>query len=77
MGLFDTIILKCPNCKGILEFQSKGGECILKEYNEKNVSWNVMLAVNGKVIKCENCLKNIKLIIKNLPKKPQIRLQVK
>ena len=74
--MFDKIFLKCPNCKGTLEFQSKGGECMLDEYEERNVSWNVILPVNGEIAKCPKCSKNIKLKISNLPLKPKIRLQI-
>ena len=76
MGMFDRILLKCPNCEETLEFQSKGGECILKKYNEKNVPWDVALLVNGEIVKCPKCSKNIKLKISNLPLKPKIRLQI-
>lgn len=32
MGMFDTVFMNCPMCKERLEVQSKGGECILAEY---------------------------------------------
>jgi len=35
MGLFDIIFVKCPSCEEILEFQSKGGECVLEKYTKK------------------------------------------
>ena len=74
--MFDKIFLKCPNCKGTLEFQSKGGECMLDEYEEGNVSWDVILPVNGEIVRCLKCLKNIRLKIVNLPPKPKIKLEV-
>jgi len=76
MGMFDRIILKCPNCNGFIEFQSKGGECILNEYTLKNVPWNVILSINKELVKCPKCSKNIKLEITNLPKKPIIKLEL-
>jgi len=76
MGMFDRIFVKCPNCKEILEFQSKGGECMLDKFTEKNVPWNVILPVDGEVVKCPKCSKNIKLKIENLPRRPKIKLHV-
>ena len=76
MGMFDRILLKCSNCEETLEFQSKGGECILKKYNGKNVPWDVALSVNEKIVKCPKCSKNIKLKISNLPLKPKIKLYI-
>jgi phage FluMu protein Com len=76
MGMFDRILLECPNCKETLEFQSKGGECLLIEYNKGNIPWEVSLPINGEIVKCPKCSKNIKLIIENLPSKPEIKLQI-
>ena len=76
MGMFDRVFLKCPNCKETLEFQSKGGECILNQYTEKNVSWDVALSINGEIVKCPKCSKNIKLKIENLPLKPRLKSRV-
>ena len=76
MGLFDIIFVKCPSCEEILEFQSKGGECVLEKYTEKNVPWEVVLPVVGNIIKCPKCSKKIKLKIENLPQRPKIKLQI-
>jgi len=76
MGMFDKILIKCPNCKETLEFQSKGGECVLDKFTWKNVPWDVILPVSGEIIKCPKCLKNIKLKVENLPRRPKIKLSV-
>ena len=76
MGLFDIIFVKCPNCRETLEFQSKGGDCSLTRYTEKNVPWDVILSINGEITKCQKCFKNIELKVENLPTKPKIKLQV-
>ena len=31
MGMFDSLIVKCPNCNEQVEFQSKAGGCNLYE----------------------------------------------
>lgn len=30
MGMFDTIVIECPNCGNEIECQSKSGDCTLK-----------------------------------------------
>jgi RNase P subunit RPR2 len=30
MGMFDTVLVPCPNCGKKEEFQSKSGDCILQ-----------------------------------------------
>ncbi len=74
--MFDKLLLKCPNCMKAIEFQSKGGKCILDSYSEKNVPWNFLLSINGEIVKCSKCLKNVGLKIVNLPLKPEIKLHI-
>ncbi len=31
MSMFDTVLVKCPKCHSIIEFQSKAGSCELKD----------------------------------------------
>ena len=31
--MFDSVIIKCPNCSEYVEFQSKAGDCTLSRYN--------------------------------------------
>jgi len=33
MGMFDSLIVKCPDCGEEVEFQSKAGECMLACYS--------------------------------------------
>lgn len=42
MGMFDSLIVCCPICGENVEFQSKGGECILAQYNIVNVPPEVL-----------------------------------
>ncbi len=34
MGMFDSVFVTCPDCGSEIEFQSKGGECLLREYTD-------------------------------------------
>lgn len=33
MGMYDTVRAECPNCKKKVEFQSKEGDCVLRDYD--------------------------------------------
>jgi len=46
MGVFDTVIVACPNCGKIHDFQSKGGYCLLNVYNLEDCPDDVMMDVN-------------------------------
>jgi len=46
MGVYDTILVKCPNCGAEHEFQSKSGYCILGVYDLSNCPDDVMIDVN-------------------------------
>ena len=55
MGMFDSLIVKCPECKSPVEFQSKAGECMLAEYSVNNVPDEIALDLKDEVSQCENC----------------------
>jgi hypothetical protein len=46
MGVFDTVWVKCPNCGAENEFQSKSGECSLRNYDLGNCPEDVLQNVN-------------------------------
>jgi len=57
MGCYDTIWIKCPRCGTQNGFQSKGGECMLRNYDESD---DIPLDVLGDVnrhspIECQHC----------------------
>jgi hypothetical protein len=46
MGMYDSVIVKCPRCGAKHEFQSKSGKCYLSVYTLKNCPDDVMANVN-------------------------------
>lgn len=46
MGMFDTILARCPECGEVNEFQSKGGECFLEQYDLSNCPEDVLSDAN-------------------------------
>lgn len=56
MGLFDSVMLPCPDCGIRNEFQSKGGACELETYDETNAPADVMTDINRhSPVKCTQC----------------------
>ena len=46
MGMYDTVMVKCPKCDAEHEFQSKSGECLLEVYTLEDCPDDVMANVN-------------------------------
>lgn len=46
MGCYDIVMVPCPNCKELSDFQSKGGDCTMSEYTLKNAPADVLMDVN-------------------------------
>lgn len=55
MGSFDTIYMYCPSCGTQLEFQSKSGDCHLREYRQHDVPTTVSVGADSDVQACPNC----------------------
>jgi hypothetical protein len=54
MGMFDSLYITCK-CGNQIEFQSKAGPCILKEYNQFDVDPAVAGDLNGTSEQCQKC----------------------
>lgn len=46
MGMYDTILVKCPSCGEEHHFQSKSGECLLSYYELEECPEDVMWDAN-------------------------------
>lgn len=55
MGMYDSIIFSCPNCKTIIEEQSKAGNCELNRYSPNEVPWDIANDVIDSEVWCHNC----------------------
>jgi hypothetical protein len=60
MGLFDSVIVKCPRCGADCEFQSKSGDCVLRRYNVDDVPMRIAADIDGEDFSC-NCGLRFKL----------------
>jgi len=56
MGMFDTVIVKCPKCNEINYVQTKTGECMLSNYQWETLE-NPIIAngVTGEIVNCTKC----------------------
>ena len=55
MGMFDSVMVPCPNCGTTNEFQSKGGDCVLATYSLEDAPFNVLSDVNRWPVSCRRC----------------------
>lgn len=56
MGMFDTVLVDCPECGKEYGFQSKSGECLMRTYTLSNCPADVMMNVNRHApVKCGKC----------------------
>lgn len=46
MGCYDVVLVECPNCGELHEFQSKSGECLLYNYDLEDCPDDVLQDVN-------------------------------
>ena len=53
MGCFDTVYIKCPECKKKTAIQTKAGECELRNYSYQQVPLAIAEELSGTKIKCE------------------------
>jgi phage FluMu protein Com len=69
MEMYDTVIVNCPKCGAVHEFQSKSGECNLETYTLKNCPDDVIENVNRH--SPSDCLCGISIKI-NIPKRKAV-----
>lgn len=57
MGMFDTVIYKCPNCEESTLCQTKSGPCRLNTYTIESAPLSILTGFeeNGVYWPCEHC----------------------
>jgi len=62
MGMFDSLIIKCPRCRADVEFQTKAGDCTLERYRATdNIPADVAASLLNDSTYCRECGNYIKL----------------
>lgn len=55
MGMFDSVMIRCPKCGEQVEFQSKAGPCNLERYDQTCVPIEVAKSIEGDSESCGGC----------------------
>jgi len=56
MGMFDEILIPCPDCNGLIYKQSKSGQCVLGTYHFSNAPKDALAGLlKEDEITCEHC----------------------
>lgn len=60
MGMFDTIVAECPDCKSgnSIEFQTKAGHCVLDVFDYLAVPEGLAWDIKNDVQECYLCKKS-------------------
>lgn len=64
MGMFDSVICRCPKCDEPVEFQSKAGPCSLATHYPDHVPTIIALSINGHVRACDKCGVRLRIQLK-------------
>ena len=67
MGMFDSVVTRCPKCHGDIEYQSKAGDCLLRTYDLDDVPVAIGIDINGDVSCCNDCGESYKILVQGLP----------
>lgn len=52
MGMFDSVVARCPNCGTEVEFQSKVGHCTLTRYTPATTPLQISADIDGQTQDC-------------------------
>lgn len=56
MGMYDSVTVSCNKCKqDTIEFQTKVGDCMLRDFSSDSVPMEIALALDGTSESCRTC----------------------
>jgi predicted RNA-binding Zn-ribbon protein involved in translation (DUF1610 family) len=56
MGCYDTVLVPCPECGEIEYFQSKGGDCLMRDFTLDECPTDVLTDINRHApYECQRC----------------------
>lgn len=67
MGVFDSVLCRCPNCDAEIEFQSKAGKCDMTTYSLRSVPIEIAVDLENTLESCSNCGKTYRILDPYLP----------
>jgi predicted RNA-binding Zn-ribbon protein involved in translation (DUF1610 family) len=63
MGMFDTVLIECPQCKRVIKEQTKSGDCNLRTYQLEDAPAKVLMGISDRY-SCPNCGRNFRVRVK-------------
>ena len=65
MGMYDTINIPCPKCGATVDIQSKGGDCLLRNFTTDTAPVDVILGLknHGYLDQCDKCGVYLKVVV--------------
>lgn len=62
MGMYDTLHVVCPHCHTMTAVQSKGGDCLLKNYSIDNCPAKILTDIAGTgALYCDECSRKYRI----------------
>ena len=55
MGMYDEVMLRCPECETLFTEQSKAGDCNLHCYNLDQCPPEILIDMSKEAIYCPKC----------------------
>ena len=66
MGMYDTVVFKCPNCNEDIEEQNKSGDCVLDRFRSDEVPVEIARDMISSYLRCDHCDQTFKMKFKNV-----------
>ncbi len=66
MGMFDSVHAECPGCLHSVEFQSKAGECVLRDFSLFNAPSEILGDLHNESETCQNCGRVVTIIVETI-----------
>lgn len=67
MGMFDTVVFRCPRCDQPIEEQTKAGECCLHHHPSDNVPPEIAKSLLGDTVHCSGCNHSWTVVAQPIP----------
>ena len=66
MEMFDSVLVKCPECDSTIEFQSKVGACVLNVYELYNAPSDILGDLHNESETCQNCGRVVTITVQTI-----------
>jgi len=60
---FDVVWYDCPKCGKHIDYQTKAGECLLRDIQADRVPLDIASGIQGELIYCTNCNRQWEILV--------------